>query len=284
MSKKNGEKVAFEKSWQTKDEAYYTHWTRSKPENQIQFVFRNHWILFNELMEDEYFNNGKRCLEVGCGRGTLSTYFSDAEFECTLLDYSEKALNLAQEIFKRNQLNALFKVGDANKLPFKDNSFDIVFSIGLLEHFENINLPIKEQIRVLDKRGIFIGYVVPKYTNNIQKNYDWVNDILKGYASENEKIKLPLKEKIYRSDDDSKKYIEIMKKYKLQKIHSSGVYSLPMISHSIEFPFTLMPKNSEKALVAHFKKILEKRKKESEKNPWLCEEGYGQAFLVWGFK
>ncbi len=80
MSKKMGDIESFEKSWQGRTEAYYNHWTRGAPKNQIQFAFRNHWIVFKELMNNRNFINGKRCLEVGCGRGSISSYFSYASY------------------------------------------------------------------------------------------------------------------------------------------------------------------------------------------------------------
>jgi hypothetical protein len=57
-----------------------------------------------------------------------------------------------------------------------------------------------------------------------------------------------------------------------------------MISHSIKFPFTLMPERSEKALVKQLKKMLEENGCKTGKHPWLCDEGYGQAFIIWGYK
>ena len=51
--------------------------------------------------------------------------------------------------------------GNALQLPFDEGNFDIVFSIGLLEHFDDINKPISEQIRVLSNGGLWIGYIVP---------------------------------------------------------------------------------------------------------------------------
>jgi hypothetical protein len=41
---------------------------------------------------------------------------------------------------------------------------------------------------------------------------------------------------------------------------------------------------SEKILVRQFKAMLDERLKNTGKNPWLCEEGYGQAFLIWCYK
>ncbi len=278
---KKGDIDSFDKNWKIRKEAQYTHWVKGEPQNQIQLAFRNHWTLFNELMQNTLFNKGKRVLEVGCGRGSLSCYFSNTAYDCTLLDKSEKVIDIAKTIFKNNKLNAEFITGDANKLPFDDKTFDIVFSIGLLEHFEDIEKPMQEQMRILDAGGLFIAYVVPKYENNVQKDFLWINEILKAYSKNDNTVE---KEKIYRSDDNSEKYISVMNNYGLKEINSGGVYPLPMISHSIEFPFSLMPDDSEKAIVNHFNKILKTRKKQTGKHPWLCDEGFGQAFIVWGFK
>jgi len=278
----SGDKKSFKRSWKaTIPERFYSHWIKGDPQNQIQFAFRNHWEVFNILMKSKLFNKGKRCLEVGCGRGSMSAYFSDNGFDCTLLDISSEAISAAQSIFKKNKLKGHFLVGDANNLQFKDNSFDVVVSIGLLEHFEDIESPIKEQIRILDRGGLFLGYIVPKYSNNIQKDYEWINNILKAYKKNS--FEIFLKEKLFRSNNDSTSYIKVLKSQKLKGINSSGIYSLPMISHSVDFPFSLMPDEAEKEVVKHFKDMLSSRKK-TKKHPWLCREGYGQAFLVWGYK
>lgn len=285
MKKKihTGDVQRFDKNWKKRDEASYTHWTRGSIENQIQLAFRNHWLLFSELINKETSINGKRVLEVGCGRGSLSCYFSDAGFDCTLVDLSENAINLAKEIFIANNLEADFLVGDANNLDLMDNSFDIIFSIGLLEHFDDIEQTLSEQIRVLDDGGIWFGYIVPKYKKNIQNQYNWINEILEGYNNETSDVKID-KEKVFRSDYGSERYIPVLKKLGLKNIKSSGVYPLPMISHSIDFPFSLMPAESEKALVARLQKMLLKNGIETGLNPWLCKEGFGNAFLVWGIK
>lgn len=281
---KQGDSASFDTNWKNREESLYTHWTRGELENQIQLAFRNHWTLFSELMEKEpNYNGGKRALEIGCGRGSLSCYFSDAGFDCTLVDLSASVIDVAKNIFEKNNLKAKFQVGDTNALEISDNSFDVIYSIGLLEHFEDIEKPLKEQIRVLDKGGIWFGYIVPKYTDNVQKDYEWINDILKGYHKQTEQVAVH-KESVYRSDFGSERYVPILKKLGLKNIQVSGVYPLPMISHSIDFPFSLMPKDSEKALVKHFEKMMEENRAKTGKHPWLCEEGFGNAFLVWGVK
>jgi SAM-dependent methyltransferase len=234
-------------------------------------------------MKDPLFNGGKRVLEVGCGRGSLSSYFSEAGYNCTLLDLSPDVIEIAKEIFSKNDLSARFMVGDAYDLDLNECSFDLVFSIGVFEHFEDIVTPIKEQIRILDKGGLFIAYIVPEYKDNIQKEYEWVNEVLKGYMNANSSESLQAdKHEVYRSDRGSEKYIPVLEECGLSGISASGVYPVPMVSHSIEFPFSLMPPESEKSFVTYLEAIL--KANTGFPHPWMCEEGKGNAFVVWGYK
>ncbi|WP_320045030.1 methyltransferase domain-containing protein [uncultured Desulfobacter sp.] len=282
LKTKKGDRGAFDENWKNRSETNYIHWTKGTPENQIQLAFRNHWNLFNEIIEGRI--KGRRVLEVGCGRGSMSAYFADDGFECTLLDSSESAIETAKRIFEQNGLNAKYDVGDALKLPYDDHSFHLVFSIGLLEHFKDIYTPISEQIRILDSGGIFLGYVVPKYTDNVQKDYGWINDLLKAIVKQDSTDEDFEKTDVYRSDSGSDRYVDVLRKMPVKDIACSGVYPLPMISHSIEFPFTLLDKKCEAILVQHFQGVLEARFRNTGKNPWLCDEGFGQAFLIWCVK
>lgn len=275
-----GEAEAFDKNWNIAPEAQYLHWTRGRPQNQIQFAFRQHWETFKNILGKQPI--GRDVLEVGCGRGSLSAYFSDAGWNCKLLDKSDKAIQLARKAFAESGLNASFDVGDCLNLPYDDRSFDVVFSIGLLEHFDEIHRVLFEQFRVLRDGGTFFGYVVPEMPNNLQKDYRWINDILATIINSGTSHQ---KTEVFRSDLMSDRYIPVMKKIGFKNIVSTGIYSVPMISYSPEFPFTLLPPKAEQRIVKHFTDILEKSKlRNNGKNPWLCEEGYGQAFLLVAIK
>lgn len=134
--------VQFDDNWKRCPEARYNHWVRGRPSNQIQLAFRQHWKLFQEMMAGE---DAGRCLEVGCGRGSISSYFADHGFDCFLLDSSKTVLETAQAIFGRNGHRATFVHGDALDIPFEADSFDVVVSIGLLEHFEDVERLLAEQ-------------------------------------------------------------------------------------------------------------------------------------------
>jgi ubiquinone/menaquinone biosynthesis C-methylase UbiE len=280
MHEHTGDTENFDKNWKATQEAHYLHWTRGEPKNQIQLAFRNHWKTFQSIIGGEL--KSKRVLEVGCGRGSLSAYFADAGCKSTLLDLSETAIDLAKKAFNREKLRAEFIVGNCLDMPIEDKQYDVVFSIGLLEHFSDVRKVIEEQYRILDVGGIFIGYVVPEMKENIQSEYKWICDLLKIYDPRSSFQK---KEEVYRSDDLDGKYVKIMKDIGFKDIESSGIYSLPMISPSVEFPFTLMKDEAEKILVTQFNKMLAAKK--ASKNggdPWLCEVNEGQAFIVWGTK
>jgi ubiquinone/menaquinone biosynthesis C-methylase UbiE len=278
----SGDAGAFEDNWKKRPETEYLHWTRGDPANQIQLAFRRHWLTFQNLIDGR--EGKQRCLEVGCGRGSLSAYFADAGWECTLLDLAPKAIERAQIVFGEHGLNASFDIGDCLSLPYEESSFDLVFSIGLLEHFEKIDQVLSEQFRVLAPGGLFIGYVVPHFSDNVQGSYEWVNDLLRALLAEQTGEASFAKTEIYRSDAMSPRYLEVMRLLGFVEMGQEGAYPLPMISHSPDFPFSLLPKEAEANLVETFQKWLDERESRTGKDPWLCHEGEGQAFLVWGRK
>ncbi|MCB0360140.1 MAG: class I SAM-dependent methyltransferase, partial [Bdellovibrionales bacterium] len=166
----SGSTKEFDTNWKTRRETHYNHWVRGEPQNQIQLAFRSHWEVFQEILGPLAEKKG-RSLEVGCGRGSISGYFADDGWDTVLLDTSEAVLKIAESIFERAGLQAEFVVGDANALAFEDNSFDVTVSIGLLEHFENVRVPIAEQVRVLKPGGWFLGYIVPERPDNVQRYF-----------------------------------------------------------------------------------------------------------------
>ncbi len=282
--KADGSVSEFDKNWKERKETKYNHWTRGLPKNQIQLAFRNHWVLFKTILEDR---PRETCLEVGGGRGSLSSYFADSGFKCTLLDTSQSILDSAKKVFENNGHSATFIEGNAMSMPFEDNSFDVVTSIGLFEHFEDIETPLKEQWRVLKPGGTCLIYIVPERPDNIQRHFKWINNILKCLVNNfsNPDKKPPPKTDIFRSDYGSERYLPALKTLNVTDIEYYGMYPLPMISHSPEFPFSLLPGPVEWILTRVFEFSLFCRKiifgkNLNRRNPWTCSEKTGQAFLV----
>lgn len=103
-----------------------------------------------------------KSLEVGCGTAFVSLYFAKRGFEVTCLDSSKQILKVAKNNFRKEGVQGKYIVGDAGKLPFKDDSFDIIMSFGLLEHFSDPGPAVAEMVRVLRPGGLFFADIVPK--------------------------------------------------------------------------------------------------------------------------
>lgn len=276
----HGDSERFAKNWRTRKESRYLHWRKGDPQNQIQLAFRKHWLTFSRILEDHSLSPG-RCLEVGCGRGSLSAYFADSGWNASLLDISSDVIELAKEAFSEAKLDGNFLVGDCLNIPAQESSFDCVFSIGLLEHFSDPLNVAKEQVRVLKEGGVLFAYIVPEKKAKVQEQYQWFNNILR--------LEHPLeadarKEDVYRSSYGLDYYLEVFRDAGLDVLGSSGIYSMPMISNSIEFPFTLLKPESELMLTSYLQDFLSRRSDKVLSDSWLCEEDYGNAILVWGTK
>ena len=95
-------------------------------------------------------------LDLGCGHHILPLWHFPEEKELLTrcksifgIDYSLTSLKKHRSISKRIQ-------GDISKLPLNDNSFDLVTSNMVIEHFQDPLLQFKEVQRILKPGGIFI--------------------------------------------------------------------------------------------------------------------------------
>lgn len=97
---------------------------------------------------------GGRLLEVGCGTGHWSRYFSSKGFKVTGIDVSEKMIQIVRE---KHIPNSLFEVADGRNLPFEDGSFDVAAAITVLEFSADPQRIISEMVRCVKKdKGVLI--------------------------------------------------------------------------------------------------------------------------------
>lgn len=83
---------------------------------------------------------GKRALDIGCGSGFLEQFYPD---DIVGVDFSKEALKLARENGAKYLCQA-----PAERLPFKDNAFEVSVSFGVLEHVALQFEAIQEMARV----------------------------------------------------------------------------------------------------------------------------------------
>ncbi len=97
-------------------------------------------------------HRGHRVLEVGCGTGCDLLQFARNGASAVGVDITDKHLELA-----RGRVNgqALVLKAEGAKLPFPDESFDYVYSHGVIHHSDHPRAIIDEIFRVLRKDGRF---------------------------------------------------------------------------------------------------------------------------------
>ncbi|SLM33146.1 hypothetical protein MTBBW1_900013 [Desulfamplus magnetovallimortis] len=109
---------------------------------------------------------GKEFLEVGCGMGTDTVVFAKHGFNVKGVDITEAHLALAEQLFALFDMQGEFIHGNAEKLPFDDNSFGAVYSFGVLHHTLNTDRAIKEIYRVLMPEGRAVIMLYNKWSLN----------------------------------------------------------------------------------------------------------------------
>lgn len=90
---------------------------------------------------------GMSVLDAGCGYGKFSSLWKERGAKLVAgMDFSKNMLEQARHSFQRNE-NFLL-MGDAFKIPFRDNSFDLVTCIGVANYYRSVEALLKEISRV----------------------------------------------------------------------------------------------------------------------------------------
>lgn len=115
------------------------------PDNHEYKIYIHDWILKN-------VQKGNSVLDVGCGHGVLCYHLAQKGCEVTGMDLTQ----LSVDFCSKKIPNCQFIQGEAEKIPFEDNQFDIVSSNQLIEHLPEPVVAIKEMIRICKSGGKII--------------------------------------------------------------------------------------------------------------------------------
>lgn len=104
------------------------------------------WVQF-----DRY--RGKAVLEVGCGMGTDALQFARAGAVYHGVDLTPRSIEITRSRFAWEGFAGEIQWADVEQLPFPDETFDLVFSNGVLHHVPDIQRAVDECRRVLRTGG-----------------------------------------------------------------------------------------------------------------------------------
>jgi len=151
-------------------------WEKVWTKNLITSDYSLKYLEFMQDIEKD-LAAGSKVIEAGCGTGQTLALLSERH-ETHGLDISWAALKLTRNSCNNSVLGSIFTI------PFKDNSFDLVYNSGVIEHFtdpENV-VAIKEMARITKPSGkviiivpntLCLWYKVGKFVAVMTKNFEF---------------------------------------------------------------------------------------------------------------
>jgi SAM-dependent methyltransferase len=124
------------------DQRFYT-WNRPLHTAKARFA---------KIFDYDLYRGGQ-ILEVGCGMGCMAMNWAQHGGYVTAVDLNPVAVKQTRQRFKLYELPGNMSHADGENLPFSDNSFDYVYSWGVLHHSPNTAHSIAELHRVLKPGG-----------------------------------------------------------------------------------------------------------------------------------
>jgi len=117
------------------------------------------------LFQSFGFKEGMRMLEPGCGRGEFLKNFKDLGLDVVGVDASPEAIAFV------DGLDIKLCDIENEKLPFDDNTFDVIYSKSFIEHLYYPEKYLEEAYRVLKPNGMLLT-LVPDWESNYKTYFD----------------------------------------------------------------------------------------------------------------
>ena len=113
-----------------------------------------------------------KILDIGTGTGFIALLLAEMGHEVTGIDIAEDMLKQAQKKFEKLQMNVQLLLGDADKLPFEDETFDIVINRHVFWTMPEPEKAAAEWKRVLKTEGKLV-IIDGDWTNYSYGRYLW---------------------------------------------------------------------------------------------------------------
>ena len=150
------------KTWDQWSEEGFT-WTKPISHEEYEAATEENYIVYLTpcvAVPHDWFGSlrGKKLLGLASGGGQQMPVFAKLGADCTLLDYSERQLNSDRMVAEREGYDIEIIRGDMTKrLPFADNTFDIIFHPVSNCYIEDVQHVWNECYRILKPGGVLLA-------------------------------------------------------------------------------------------------------------------------------
>jgi ubiquinone/menaquinone biosynthesis C-methylase UbiE len=162
-------------------------------------------------------HEGHQVLEVGGGMGTDLAQFARNGAHITDLDLSSGHLDHARTNFRLRGLAGAFRHGDAEQMPFDDNTFDLVYSNGVIHHTPNTVGVVREMRRVLKPGGKAIVMVYAENSLHYWRNLFDAIGVEQGKLARHS-MRYIMSESVEISEHGSRPLVKVYTKARLLKM------------------------------------------------------------------
>ncbi len=138
---------------------FVEHTLQARSDELGRELLRQEWHYFAGLLAVPA--EGARVLDLACGSGPYSLAWAERGARVTGIDFDHGLLEAGRDRVRRSAPQApspAWTGGDAARLPFREDQFDLVFCNSLLEHVPAWEAVVRESARVLRPGGVFVVY------------------------------------------------------------------------------------------------------------------------------
>lgn len=137
------------------------NWSKNENDSWLSPAVESDYIINSWKLKNFY-----KLLDLGCGLGRHTIYFSKNGFKVTAVDLSDYAINSAKEWAQKEQLDIETTVCDMINLPFENDTFDCIIAYNVIYHTDTDGFikTIEEIKRVLKYNGEAFITLISKNT------------------------------------------------------------------------------------------------------------------------
>lgn len=197
---------------------------------------------------------GKKVLDVGCGNGWILSQIAKTGMKLYGIDLTMKSIELSKARFRNAGIGGQFACASAEDLPFPDNTFDSVVSLGVIHHTPRTERCAEEIIRVCKPGGKVL--IAVYYENLLLKKWFFpLTQLFLWILGRKDMAKISRQEFVNRYDGPDNPLGKIYDLYHAKKL----VTGLEHLSWEVHyFPKRLVPGLARIPFGGHLGRFLDK--------------------------